>query len=99
VTATDAGVRRRGGLFWHRDFRLLWIGQTTSKLGSSVTSVALPLVAVATLDASTAYQVYLPSLLDRDQVAEGNAKLQATDAAAQVGGPGVAGLMTQLAGK
>ena len=46
----------------------------------------------------TAYQVYLPSLLDRDRVAEGNAKVQATEAAAQVGGPGVAGLMTQLAG-
>lgn len=179
MTATHLGpprVARRGGLFWHRDFRLLWIGQTTSKLGSSVTSVALPLVAVTTLDASTfqvallstaawlpwlliglpagawvdrlprrpvmlvcdlaalllflsvpvvawlgwltighllavalgagtasvffqtAYQVYLPSLLDRDQVAEGNAKVQATEAAAQVGGPGVAGLMTQLAG-
>jgi MFS family permease len=167
--------RRPGGLFWHRDFRLLWTGQTTSKLGSSVTSVALPLVAVATLDASTfqvsllsaaawlpwlliglpagawvdrlprrpvmlacdlaslllflsipvaawldrltlgqllavalgggtasvffqtAYQVYLPSLLDREEVGEGNAKMQATEAAAQVGGPGLAGLITQLA--
>ncbi len=172
----SARQRGRGGLFWHRDFRLLWIGQTTSKLGSSVTTVALPLVAVATLDASTfqvallsaatwlpwlliglpvgawvdrlprrpimlscdlaallmylsvpvaawlgrltyghllavalgagtasvffqtAYQVYLLSLLNRDDVAEGNAKMQATEAAAQVGGPGVAGVITQLAG-
>jgi predicted MFS family arabinose efflux permease len=170
-------VRRRpGGLFWHRDFRRLWIGQATSKLGSSVTSVALPLVAVATLHASTfqvallsaaawlpwlliglpigawvdrlprrpvmlacdlaalllflsvpvaawlgrltfghllavalgagtasvffqtAYQVFLPSLLDRAEVAEGNAKLQATEAAAYVGGPGLAGLITEVAG-
>jgi MFS family permease len=159
-----------------RDFRRFWIGQTTSKLGSSVTSVALPLVAAATLDASTfqvallaaaawlpwllvglpagawvdrlprrpvmlacdlaslllflsvpvaaglgrltfghllavalgagtasvffqtAYQVYLPSLLNRDELADGNAKLQASEAAAQVGGPGVAGLITHLAG-
>ncbi|WP_149260238.1 MFS transporter [Actinomadura sp. K4S16] len=164
------GLRRR------RDFRLLWTGQATGKLGSSVTGVALPLVAVAVLDAGTfqvallsaaawlpwlliglpagawvdrlprrpvmlacdvtalllflsvpvaawldrltiaqlsavalgagctgvffqtAYQVYLPSLLERDELAEGNAKVQATEAAAQVGGPGVAGLVTQLAG-
>ena len=46
----------------------------------------------------TAYQVYLPSLLDRDEVAEGDAKVQATEAVAQVGGPGAAGLITQLAG-
>lgn len=171
------GARRRtGGLFWHRDFRLLWIGQSASKLGSSVTSVALPLVAVATLGATTfqvallsaaawlpwllvglpvgalvdrlprrpimlasdlvagilflsvpvaawldrltigylltvaigagtasvffqtAYQVYLPSLLRRDEVAEGNAKMQATETIAQVGGPGLAGLLSQLVG-
>lgn len=40
-------------LLRQRDFRLLWIGETTSKLGSSVTAVALPLVAVVTLHAST----------------------------------------------
>jgi MFS family permease len=158
------------------DFKLLWLGQATSRLGSSVTSVALPLVAVATLDASTlqvallaaatwlpwlliglpvgawvdrlprrpvmlacdlvaaglflsvpaaawfdrltighllavalgagaasvvfqtAYQVYLPSLLGRDELAAGNAKVQATEAAAHVGGPGLAGLITQVAG-
>ena len=169
---TAAGL----ALFWHRDFRRLWIGQTTSTLGSSVTSVALPIVAVATLDASTfrvallsaaawvpwllvglpagawvdrlprrpvmlacdltalllflsvpvaawlgvltfghllavalgagtasvffqtAYQVYLPSLVDGGDLADANAKVQATEAAAQVGGPGVAGLIMQFAG-
>jgi predicted MFS family arabinose efflux permease len=43
--------RRRGGLWRHRDFRILWIGETTSQVGSSVTGVALPLVAVETLHA------------------------------------------------
>ncbi|MGH3403779.1 MAG: hypothetical protein ACRDRJ_14960 [Streptosporangiaceae bacterium] len=52
--------RGPGGLFRHRDFRLLWIGETTSKLGSSVASVALPLVAVAVLDART-FQVAMLS--------------------------------------
>ncbi|WP_433222713.1 MFS transporter [Dactylosporangium sp. CS-047395] len=37
-----------------RNFTLLWIGQATSAVGSAVTSVALPLVAVSTLHAGPA---------------------------------------------
>ncbi|SNT12045.1 Predicted arabinose efflux permease, MFS family [Asanoa hainanensis] len=159
-----------------RDFRLFWFGQATSKLGNSVSSVALPLVAVATLDAGTlqvallaafswlpwlliglpagawvdrlprrplmiscdllclvviasiplawwlgsltlthlfvaalvtgtagvffqtADQVFLPTLLDRADLPSGNARLQSTEQAAYVAGPGIAGLLTQLAG-
>ncbi|MFF7989054.1 MFS transporter [Kitasatospora xanthocidica] len=44
-------ARPRWGLFARRDFRLLWAGETVSKLGSNITSVALPLVAVLALDA------------------------------------------------
>ncbi len=44
--------RRSGGLLHHHDFRLLWLGETISKGGSAVTTVALPLVAVVTLSAS-----------------------------------------------
>ncbi|MET7758023.1 MFS transporter [Streptomyces sp. NPDC005389] len=44
---------RRGGLLRQRDFRLLWAGETTSRFGSNITGVAMPLVAVVTLDAST----------------------------------------------
>ncbi len=47
TTATAAGPRP--GLLRDHDFRLLWLGETTSSLGSSVTSVALPLVALTTL--------------------------------------------------
>jgi MFS family permease len=39
-------------LFAHRDFRLLLVGQTTSQLGSQVSGVAVPLLAVLTLHAS-----------------------------------------------
>ena len=39
------------GLLAVREFRLLWIGETTSSFGSSISSVALPLVAL-TLHAS-----------------------------------------------
>ncbi|MFH8384060.1 MFS transporter [Kitasatospora sp. NPDC018058] len=44
-------LRSRWGLFAHREFRLLWAGETVSRLGSSITSIALPLVAVLTLGA------------------------------------------------
>jgi MFS family permease len=40
------------GLLAGRDFRLLWIGETTSCFGSSISSVALPLVALTVLHAS-----------------------------------------------
>ena len=173
MTARAVTSRRRfAGLLRQRDFRLLWIGQTTSRFGSTITTVALPLVALTVLDAGTlhiallqaaawtpwlliglpagawvdrlprrpvmlacdvasfllflsipvaawlhaltmghllgvalgagmaavffeaAYQVYLPSLVPAEQLAEGNAKLQGSEAAAQVGGPGAAGLLT-----
>ncbi|NEN51853.1 MFS transporter [Modestobacter muralis] len=38
----------------HRDFRLLWAGDTVSAVGDAVTFVAFPLVALETLGASTA---------------------------------------------
>ena len=40
-----------------------------------------------------AWQSYLPSVVDRDQLVEGNSKLQITQSAAQILGPGVAGLL------
>jgi MFS family permease len=37
----------------NRDFRLLWIGESVSELGSTVTNVALPFVALIALHATT----------------------------------------------
>ncbi len=37
----------------HRDFRLFWIGETINRFGSAISSVALPLVAISMLDATT----------------------------------------------
>jgi MFS family permease len=167
---------RRGGLWRHRDFRLLWAGETTSKPGSNVTTVALPLVAVfvthtgpftvgviataswvpwlliglpagAWIDRlprrpvllscdvvssaalvsvpvaawlgvltvaqlllvavltgassvlfGTAYRVYLPVLVARADLPEGNAKLQGSEACAQLAGRSLAGVLAQWAG-
>ncbi|MFF5179850.1 MFS transporter [Micromonospora sp. NPDC000316] len=177
ATRADPGsARPPGGLLRHRDFRLLWAGQAVSSVGSNVTAVALPLVAVAVLDAGTfqvavltaaawlpwlliglpagawvdrlprrqvmvvcdvicalaflsvplvaavglltvgqllvvavvagtarvffetADQVYLPVLLRPEQLPEGNAKLHATQTVSYIAGPGIAGLIAQLAG-
>ncbi|WP_406087190.1 MFS transporter [Kitasatospora purpeofusca] len=52
--------RRPGLLRRHRDFRLLWCGETAGKFGASVTGVAMPLIAVSELHAST-FQIGLLS--------------------------------------
>ncbi|MEU0558698.1 MFS transporter [Dactylosporangium sp. NPDC006015] len=49
-----ASVRPAGGLLRTRNFALLWTGQSTSAVGSAMTTVALPLVAVTTLQAGPA---------------------------------------------
>ncbi len=164
---------RRGVLWHHLDFRRLWIGETVSQFGTMVSGIALPLVAILILHASTfevgllatfeslaflvvglpagawvdrmrfrnvlivndvlraaamgsipaaqalgvltigqlyavalvigvstvffdvAYQSYLPELVDRTLLVEGNAKLQASESVAQVAGPTVGGLLIQ----
>lgn len=164
---------RRGGLWHHLDFRRLWIGETVSQFGTMVSGIALPLVAILIVHASTfevgllatfeslaflivglpagawidrmrfrqvlivndllraaamgsipvaqalgvltigqlyvvalvigvctvffdvAYQSYLPELVDRTLLVEGNAKLQASESVAQVAGPSIGGLLIQ----
>lgn len=164
------------GLLRQRNFQLLWLGETVSKTGSAITVVALPLVAISTLQASTfmvgvleaaawlpwlliglpagawvdrlarrpimvtcnivsallfasvpvaawygwlslpqllavaffagiakvffrtAYQAYLPTVVDRTRLPEGNAAMQGSASAAEVGGPGLAGVMAQALG-
>jgi MFS family permease len=53
VVAPGPTSARRGGLLREHDFRLLWIGETTSALGTTISHLALPLVAVVTLQVST----------------------------------------------
>jgi MFS family permease len=47
---------------------------------------------------TTAYQVNLPSLVKDEELAEGNAKLQASASAASLGGRGLSGIVTQAVG-
>lgn len=43
-----------------------------------------------------AYQSYLPSLVEREQIIDGNSKLEISRAGAQVGGPGLGGVLVEL---
>ena len=43
-----------------------------------------------------AYQSYLPSLVEREQIIDGNSKLEISRSAAQVGGPGLGGVLVQI---
>ncbi|WP_377273486.1 MFS transporter [Peterkaempfera sp. SMS 1(5)a] len=63
VTPTEPSELTAGRarpIWRHRDFLMLWGGQTVSEMGSQVTVLALPLVAVVLLNAS-AFQVGLLS--------------------------------------
>ncbi len=53
------------------------------------------LYGVLTVFFDVAYQAYLPSLVDRAQLVEGNTKLEASRSTAQVAGPGIAGVAIQ----
>ncbi|WNV83619.1 MFS transporter [Umezawaea sp. Da 62-37] len=163
-------------LWTHRDFRLLWIGDTASQFGSSIGRTVLPLLAATTLAATPwemgvlgaagtaaflliglpagvwadrmrrrplmitadllraglllsvpiawwldvltlaqlvvvallvgvctvffdiAYQSYLPSLVGREHLVEGNSRLQASQSVADVSGPALAGGVAQSIG-
>jgi MFS family permease len=54
------------------------------------------LAGIATVFFDIAYQSYLPALVERHQIIDGNAKLEISRSAAQTGGPGVAGLLIGL---
>ncbi|HUQ77905.1 MAG TPA: MFS transporter [Patescibacteria group bacterium] len=47
----------------------------------------------ATVFFDVAYQSYLPALVERDQIVDGNAKLETSRSAAQITGPGIAGVL------
>ena len=52
-------------------------------------------VGIGTVFFDVAYQSYLPSLVNRSQLVDGNAKLEISRSASQLAGPGLAGLLVQ----
>jgi predicted MFS family arabinose efflux permease len=59
-------------------------------------AVALALMSGLTVIFDVADHAFLPGVVDQTQLVDGNARLAATDAAAEIGGPAVAGLLFQL---
>ncbi len=53
-------------------------------------------VGTLTVFFDVANQSYLPSIVDRDQLVDGNSKLQVSQSAAQIAGPGIAGYLVDF---
>lgn len=96
----------------HRRRRLLIVSETgraliTLALLAIVVAgmLTLPLLLATVLALGTfavlyevGYQSALPSLVPRDRLQSANARMQSTAAAAEIGGPGLGGLLLQLLG-
>nr|MDQ3930803.1 MFS transporter [Chloroflexota bacterium] len=54
------------------------------------------LVGSLTVFFELAYQSYLPTLVSKDELVEGNSKLQTSASVSNIGGPGLAGLMLEV---
>jgi MFS family permease len=55
-------------------------------------------VGICTVFFDVAYQSYLPALVRRDELVDGNSKLEISRSAGQLGGPGVGGLLVSAVG-
>lgn len=67
----------------------------TGGLGMMQLYVVGFLVGILTVFFDVAYQSYLSALVDRAQLVEGNSRLEVSRSAAQISGPGVAGVVIQ----
>ncbi len=68
----------------------------TGQLNMALLIVMTALLGVLGLVFETAYRAYLPSLVEREHVIEGNSKLATTDSLAEIGGPAIAGVLIQI---
>jgi len=58
--------------------------------------VVVFLVGILTVFFDLAYNAYVPALVSRPHLIEANSKLQASESAAELGGPGLAGILVEL---
>jgi predicted MFS family arabinose efflux permease len=58
--------------------------------------IVVALVSVLTIFFDVAYETFLPSLVRREQLVEGNSKLGQSDSIAEIGGPPLGGALVQM---
>ena len=68
----------------------------TGLLHLSWLSVTLVLIGAGTVVFDVAYLSYLPAVVDRDRLVDGNSKLSVSASIADVAGPGLAGVLIQV---
>ena len=95
--------RKRPILIASDVFRAVVVGSLTIAWLFGVLSMAHVIVVGCLVGAATAlFQItdnaYLPNLVEREQLAEGNAKIESTEAIAEISGPASAGLLIAALG-
>jgi Na+/melibiose symporter-like transporter len=68
----------------------------TGHLSMELLYIITPALALLTLVFNTAYRAYLPSLVERNHLLEGNTKLAMTSSLAEIGGPSITGVLIQI---
>src|SRR2546426_1049847 len=79
-----------GGLWKNTDFHLAW-GVGLPTIGQLL--LLQFAIGIFTVLFDVAYMAYVPAVVERDQLVEGNSKLQTTVSASMIGGPGLAGVL------
>lgn len=77
-------------------FMVISLSYLTGLLSLGLLYLVTFAVGLLTAVSDVAYLVYLSSLVSRGQLIEANAKLEATYSIAQIGGPGIGGVLVQL---
>ena len=96
-------LRRRPLLIWTDIVRAALLFWVPVAYGLGALRIE-QLYAVAFIEAclaslfNSAYPAYVPSLIGTDRVVEGNSKLATSSSIAEIGGPGLAGTLVQIAG-
>jgi MFS family permease len=94
-------VRRRPILIWTDIGRALLLAVIPIAWALDVLRIELLiavgfLVGVLNVFFDVSYQSYLPALVERRHLVEGNSKLETSRAGAQIAGPGIAGVLIQV---